>query len=88
MFPRCETTKLAFVLYLAISAGKKRYKTANLKKIRRHYQQDTLREQIIPDESNRFRYFYHIRRAHGDALSSVGLPSDVEKECLRSICLT
>lgn len=57
---------------LAISAGKKRYKTANLRKIRRHYQQDTLREQIIPDESNRFRYFYHIRRAHGDALSSVG----------------
>jgi arginine/lysine/ornithine decarboxylase len=58
-------------LFLAISAGKKRYKTANLRKIRRHYQQDTLREQIIPDESNRFRYFYHIRRAHGDALSTV-----------------
>jgi arginine/lysine/ornithine decarboxylase len=56
---------------LAISAGKKRYKTANLKKIRRHYNQDTLREHIIPDESNRFRYFYHIRRANGDALSSV-----------------
>ncbi len=56
---------------LAISAGKKRYKSANLKKIRRHYNQDTLREHIIPDESNRFRYFYHIRRANGDALSSV-----------------
>lgn len=56
---------------LAISAGKKRYKTANLKKIRRHYNQDTLREHIIPDETNRFRYFYHIRRANGDALSSV-----------------
>ncbi|UJR15188.1 hypothetical protein I4U23_002149 [Adineta vaga] len=54
----------------AISAGKKHYKTANLKRIRRHYNQDTLREHIIPDESNRFRYFYHIRRAHGDALSS------------------
>ena len=57
--------------FLAISAGRKRYKTANLKKIRRHYNQDTLREHIIPDESNRFRYFYHIRRANGDALSSV-----------------
>ncbi len=56
---------------LAISAGKKRYKTTNLKKIRRNYNQDTLREHIIPDESNRFRYFYHIRRANGDALSSV-----------------
>ncbi|CAF1314100.1 unnamed protein product [Rotaria magnacalcarata] len=54
----------------AISAGKKRYKTANFKKIRHHYNQDTLREHIIPDESNRFRYFYHIRRANGDALSS------------------
>ncbi|CAF5202887.1 unnamed protein product, partial [Rotaria magnacalcarata] len=53
-----------------ISAGKKRYKTANFKKIRHHYNQDTLREHIIPDESNRFRYFYHIRRANGDALSS------------------
>ncbi len=58
-------------VFLAISAGKKRYKSANLKKIRRHYNQDTLREHIIPDESNRFRYFYHIRRANGDALSSV-----------------
>jgi arginine/lysine/ornithine decarboxylase len=62
---------LSIVCILAISAGKKRYKTANLKKIRRHYNQDTLREHIIPDESNRFRYFYHIRRANGDALSSV-----------------
>jgi len=54
-----------------ISAGKKRCRTANLQKIRRHYEQDTLREQIIPhDESHRFRYFYHIRRAHGDALST------------------
>ena len=63
---------LYFIL-LAISAGKKRYKSANLKKIRRHYNQDTLREHIIPDESNRFRYFYHIRRANGDALSSVSM---------------
>ncbi|CAF0969244.1 unnamed protein product [Adineta steineri] len=54
----------------AISAGRKRYTTANLKRIRRHYNQDTLREHIIPDESNRFRYFYHIRRANGDALPS------------------
>ncbi|CAF1080292.1 unnamed protein product [Rotaria sordida] len=54
----------------AISAGKKRYKTANFKKIRHNYHQDTLREHIIPDESNRFRYFYHIRRTNGDALSS------------------
>ncbi|CAF0975006.1 unnamed protein product [Adineta ricciae] len=53
-----------------ISAGHKRYKTANLKKIRRHYEQDSLRQQIIPDESNRFRYFYQLRRANGDALSS------------------
>ncbi|CAF0879485.1 unnamed protein product, partial [Didymodactylos carnosus] len=55
-----------------ISAGKKRYKTANLKKIRRHYDQnsDTLREQIIPNDSHaRFRYFYRIRRANGDVLS-------------------
>lgn len=58
---------------LAISAGKKRSQRNDLKKVRRHYQHDTLREQIIPDESNRFRYFYHIRRAHGDALSSVSL---------------
>ncbi|CAF0966593.1 unnamed protein product [Adineta steineri] len=56
-----------------ISAGKKRYKSANLNKIRRHYEQDTLRKQIIPDESNRFRYLYQIRRANGDALSSVNL---------------
>ena len=56
---------------MADCCREKRYKTANLKKIRRHYNQDTLREHIIPDESNRFRYFYHIRRANGDALSSV-----------------
>ncbi len=56
-----------------ISAGKKRCKTANLKKIRRNYEQDTLRQQIIPDEPNRFRHFYQIRRANGDALSSVRL---------------
>ncbi|CAF1004813.1 unnamed protein product [Didymodactylos carnosus] len=55
-----------------ISAGQKRYKTANLKKIRQHYDQntDTLREQIIPNDSHaRFRYFYRIRRANGDVLS-------------------
>lgn len=54
-----------------MSAGKKRYKTANLNKIRRHYERDTLRQQIIPDESNRFRHFYHLRRTHGDALPAV-----------------
>ncbi|CAF4956261.1 unnamed protein product, partial [Rotaria socialis] len=73
-FPCCVYTCIeeAYLLFyiLAISAGKKRYKTANFKKIRHHYNQDTLREHIIPDESNRFRYFYHIRRANGDALSS------------------
>jgi hypothetical protein len=67
---REEKIKESFCI-LAISANTKRYKTANLKRIRRHYNQDTLREHIIPDESNRFRYFYHIRRANGDALSSV-----------------
>lgn len=54
-----------------INAGRKRSRTANLNKIRRHYEQDTLRQQIIPDESNRFRHFYHIRRTNGDALSTV-----------------
>ncbi|CAF5016084.1 unnamed protein product, partial [Rotaria sp. Silwood1] len=53
-----------------ISSGRKHYRTANLKKIRRHYERDTLRQKIIPDESNRFRHFYHIRRTNGDALSS------------------
>ena len=67
----CSADYFSCFSLLAISAGRKRYKSANLKKIRRHYHQDTLREQIIPDESNRFRYFYHIRRANGDALSSV-----------------
>jgi arginine/lysine/ornithine decarboxylase len=65
---------------LVISAGKKRYRTANLNKIRRHYEQDTLRQQIIPDETNRFRHFYHIRRANGDALSSVNLLLTSKKE--------
>ena len=66
----CPSVSLFFSL--VISAGKKRCRTANLQKIRRHYEQDTLREQIIPhDESHRFRYFYQIRRAHGDALSTV-----------------
>lgn len=60
-----------FDFFLVINAGKKRYRTANLSKIRRHYEQDTLRQQIIPDELNRFRHFYHIRRANGDALSTV-----------------
>ena len=60
-----------FKCILVINAGRKRYQTANLNKIRRHYEQDTLRQQIIPDESNRFRHFYHMRRANGDALSSV-----------------
>lgn len=63
--------KESIFVHLVISAGHKRYKTANLKKIRRHYEQDSLRQQIIPDESNRFRYFYQLRRANGDALSSV-----------------
>ncbi|CAF4956969.1 unnamed protein product, partial [Rotaria sp. Silwood1] len=53
-----------------ISSGRKHYRTANLKKIRRHYERDTLRQKIIPDESNRFRHFYHILRTNGDALSS------------------
>lgn len=79
----CHTDKKTLIqLYivrfsdLAISAGKKRSKSTNFNKIRLHYRQDTLREQIIPDESNRFRYFYHIRRAHGDALSSVSFIID------------
>ena len=62
---------LSLSLVLVINAGRKRSRTANLKKIRRHYEQDTLRKQIIPDESNRFRHFYHIRRTNGDALSTV-----------------
>ena len=53
------------------NTGKKHYQTANLSKIRRHYQQDTLRQQIIPDQSNRFRQFHHMRRANGDTLSPV-----------------
>ncbi len=60
-----------FSFFVVINAGKKRYRTANLSKIRRNYEQDTLRKQIIPDETNRFRHFYHIRRANGDALSTV-----------------
>lgn len=60
-----------YCFILVISAGNKHYKTANLQKIRRHYEQDTLRQQIMPDETNRFRYLYQVRRANGDALSSV-----------------
>ncbi len=60
-----------YFFFLVINAGKKRYRTANLSKIRRNYEHDTLRKQIIPDETNRFRHFYHIRRANGDALSAV-----------------
>jgi hypothetical protein len=59
-------------LFLVLGGGKKRY-TANLKKIRHDYEQDTLRQQADSDESNRFRYFYRKRRANGDVLSSVSL---------------
>lgn len=73
------------LFFLVINAGRRRSKTANLNKIRRHYEQDTLRQQIIPDESNRFRHFYHIRRANGDALSTVSrinlsLPFDMSEK--------
>ena len=61
-----------FYLFLVLRDGKKRY-TANLKKIRHDYEQDTLRQQADLDESNRFRYFYRKRRANGDVLSSVSL---------------
>ncbi|CAF0902743.1 unnamed protein product [Rotaria sordida] len=70
-----------------ISAGRKHYRTANLKKIRRHYERDTLRRQIIPDESNRFRHFYHIRRTNGDALSS-DLIQNIRQQSSTAVCLT
>ncbi|CAF3215932.1 unnamed protein product [Rotaria sp. Silwood2] len=70
-----------------ISAGRKHYKTANLKKIRRHYERDTLRQQIIPDESNRFRHFYHLRRTNGDALSS-DLIQNIRQQRSTAVCLT
>ncbi|CAF3447747.1 unnamed protein product [Rotaria socialis] len=70
-----------------ISTGKKHYKTANLNKIRRHYERDTLRQQIIPDESNRFRHFYHLRRAHGDALSSDFI-QNMRQQSSTAVCLT
>ena len=76
-----------FFLFLVISAGRRRYKTANLEKIRHHYQKDTLRQKIIPDETNRFRHFYHIRRANGDALSSVSFYFVLYLICLFYSCL-